>query len=151
MARGKSVLDGLKRNLEKGVRRGLNQVLDRVNDFESRGGMRGAVERTRARSERATAKLIDALEDRGIQFDFERFVPLSLERSSELAKHYRTLGVPIDSDMDAVKSAYRAQMREHHPDKHAGNPAREKEATRRSQDLTLAYDAIEEHLKRTQR
>lgn len=151
MSRRKSVFDGLKRNLEKGVRHGMNQVLDRVNDFESRGGMRGAVERTRARSERATARIIDALEDRGIQFDFERFVPLSVERSNELSKHYRTLGVPMDADMDAVKSAYRALMREHHPDKHVGDPEREKEATRISQDLTLAYDAIEEHLKRTQR
>jgi len=145
MARKKK---GLFDKLRKGVRSGLNSVQDRVQKFERRGGMRGAFERARVRGERQAEKLKDMLEDRGINIEFGRWVPETQQERDQLARHYRTLGVPRDASFETVKAAYRAKMREHHPDKHASDADAERRATRISQDLTMAYDAIEAHFRR---
>ena len=56
---------------------------------------------------------------------------------------YRTLGVRADAPMDEVKHAYRALMREHHPDKHAGDPVKQKAASARAATITTAYAELE--------
>ena len=43
--------------------------------------------------------------------------------------HYIVLGIPVDASEAQIKSAYRAQMKKHHPDRNSGHP----EATRNLQ------------------
>jgi len=137
----------LKSKVEDRIRTGMNQVLEGVNRFEAQGGVRGACERAKVRGERQAARLLELLDEKGIRVDFSAFGPVGHEKEQELRRHYRVLGVPYGADYETTRHAYRAQMREHHPDRHAGDPEAERLATRKSQDLTLAFDAIERYLK----
>lgn len=149
MARRKGLFDRVRNTVQSGVREGMNKVMDKVVDFDERGGVRGAFERGRVRAERRAQQVKEILEDRGVTIEFGRYVPQTPDQRSALAAHYRTLGVEPDSDFEVVKAAYRNKMREHHPDRHAGDPDREREATRVSQEITIAWDAIEAHHRRT--
>jgi DnaJ-domain-containing protein 1 len=55
---------------------------------------------------------------------------------------FHTLGVRRGASLEEVKRAYRALMREHHPDRHAGDPARQRAASERAAVITLAYTEI---------
>ncbi len=125
----------------------MNTLSDRVQEFEAQGGARGAFERAKVRSERRASELRDILEERGIRIDVGRWLPPPPGQELKLRRYYRTIGVPYGASMEEVKGAYRQKMREHHPDRHVGDPEKERQATRISQDLTIAYDALEEFLK----
>lgn len=140
---------GLFGRLSDVARSGANKVADKVADFEERGGMRGAFERARVRTERQAQRLREILEERGVRVEFGRYVPQMPDAREELRRHYKTLGLEPDTEFTVVKATYRKLMREHHPDRHAGDADREREATRISQNLTIAYDAIEAHVRRT--
>lgn len=141
----------MRSTVQGGVRDGMNKIMDKVVDFDERGGVRGAIERGRVRAERQAKKVAEILEDRGVTIEFGRYIPQTPEQKTSLAQHYRTLGVEPGSEFDIVKAAYRKKMRVHHPDRHAGDPDAEREATRISQEITIAWDAIEAHHRRTHR
>ncbi|MGI5828619.1 MAG: J domain-containing protein [Bradymonadia bacterium] len=63
-----------------------------------------------------------------------------------LFKAYQTLGLKYGASYDDVKKAYREKMRAHHPDRHANDPDREREATLKSQAITEAFDIIQKHM-----
>lgn len=140
---------GLFGRLSDVARSGANKVAEKVAQFEDRGGMRGAVERARVRSERHANRLRELLEERGVNVELGRWIPQTPDERDALHRHYRTLGLEPGVEFTVVKTTYRKLMREHHPDRHAGNADREREATRVSQNLTIAYDAIEAHVRRT--
>ncbi|MEX5341218.1 TerB family tellurite resistance protein [Pseudomonas sp. I2] len=57
----------------------------------------------------------------------------------------RLLGVEVDTDVDAVKQAYRRLLSRHHPDKLVGSgasDARVREATERTRELHQAYALV---------
>lgn len=64
-------------------------------------------------------------------------------RASRIAELSRTLGVSPRASAEEAKRAYRALMREHHPDKHAGDPRKQKEASERAAAITTAYAELE--------
>lgn len=63
-----------------------------------------------------------------------------------LKNAYAVLGCTPASTNDAIKSAYRKLMRDHHPDTVARASAAEQErAKRKAQEINTAYDIISEH------
>lgn len=66
-----------------------------------------------------------------------------LGRAHRLRALYTELGVKPGSSHDEVKSAYRALMRQHHPDRHAGNAQEQKGASARAAKITTAYAELE--------
>ena len=64
-----------------------------------------------------------------------------------IAKHYKTLDLPNGAPFDEVKKSYRKLMRKYHPDRHMGNPKKQKAATELTMRVTQAYKELEEHLK----
>ncbi len=60
----------------------------------------------------------------------------------ELRKDYVLLGVEFGAGFQEVRTAYRSLMRSHHPDLHAGNQAKQQEATLKTQELNTAYQRI---------
>lgn len=51
---------------------------------------------------------------------------------------YEVLGVPRDADAAAIKSAYRAAAKKHHPDRNRGD----EDAERRFKEISEAYDVL---------
>jgi curved DNA-binding protein len=51
---------------------------------------------------------------------------------------YTVLGVPRDADADAIKKAFRALAKEHHPDRNAGRP----DAERRFKEVNRAFEVL---------
>lgn len=66
---------------------------------------------------------------------------------SSIAKHYKTLDLPVGAPFDEVKKSYRTLMRKYHPDRHMGNPKKQKAATELTMRVTQAYKELEDHLK----
>lgn len=60
----------------------------------------------------------------------------------ELAIAFELLGLPVDAPQLAVKNRYRALAKQWHPDRLAGDQAREREAAIRMQHINLAYAVI---------
>ncbi|MDR0909704.1 MAG: J domain-containing protein [Spirochaetaceae bacterium] len=52
------------------------------------------------------------------------------------------LGVPFGASVEVCKDAYKALLKRHHPDRHAGNLANQKMATEKSARVNAAYDRI---------
>ena len=67
-------------------------------------------------------------------------------KKDEIAKHYETLGLPYGAPFPEVKSAFRKLMRKYHPDMHTATPDKQKAAAELSKQLTVAYNALEQHL-----
>ena len=113
-----SVTDTAKRN--------LNAVLDAVEDFEERGGLNHYIGDLPANATQLLYGSHDA---------------------KPLRQYYANLESPYGSDLATVKKNYRRLMRKYHPDRHSGDPEREKLATELSQELTRAYDTVCEHIR----
>ncbi|MCF7915072.1 MAG: J domain-containing protein [Spirochaetaceae bacterium] len=60
----------------------------------------------------------------------------------ELRKDYSLLGVAFGATFTEVRNAYRRLMRTHHPDLHASDSNKQREATHTSQQLNTAYQRI---------
>ena len=60
----------------------------------------------------------------------------------ELRKDYSLLGVAFGATFTEVRNAYRRLIRTHHPDLHASDSNRQREATHTSQQLNTAYQRI---------
>lgn len=65
----------------------------------------------------------------------------------KIAEYYKRLDLPYGADADEVKSAYRKLMRKYHPDRHAGNPKKQKAATELTMRVTQAYNELTDYLK----
>lgn len=76
----------------------------------------------------------------GRGFPFQR-------KDDKIAGYYKVLDLPYGAEFSEVKAAYRRLMRKYHPDRHAGNPKKQKAATELTMRVTQAYNALEEHLK----
>lgn len=73
--------------------------------------------------------------------------PPSVSRDPDLKKYYERLEVPVGSDFETVKQAYRRLMRKYHPDLHANKtPEKQKAANEVSAALTQAYNELEKVL-----
>ena len=118
------------------ARTGLNEVQDRITEFDQRGGIdhwtSSLGERLRDYEERLTQAQSRLLPD--YQADLSRwYARLELDRGATVAD---------------VRSAYQSLMRRYHPDRYSGDDALEKMATRLSQELSVARNGLIAHLER---
>jgi DnaJ-domain-containing protein 1 len=65
-----------------------------------------------------------------------------------VAQAYLVLGLTSAATWEHVNSAHRALLKEHHPDRHAGNEALVKKATDQSQKINEAYQVLKKYLGR---
>lgn len=63
-----------------------------------------------------------------------------------LAGYYANLEVAPGADLETLTRAWKKLVVDFHPDRHAGNPARQAAATRLVQDLNHAYRELVAHL-----
>jgi len=134
-------MSDMKDRLLRAVRANLNDLLDRVREFEQQGGLRGVYERVMGE---APPRWEDMGWERNSSTSGARRPDDSGEKT--IREYYANLEVPYGSDLKTVKSSYRRLMRKYHPDRYANDPDMEELATELSQELTQAYQAIESYL-----
>lgn len=67
----------------------------------------------------------------------------------QLLQYYANLELPPFASLDDVRRAYKELVHRYHPDKHAGDAARQKTANELLQSLTKAYDGLVRYLERS--
>ena len=70
---------------------------------------------------------------------------------SRLAEYYANLEIPYGSDLEAVRNAWKRQMKKYHPDLHGEDAGKRQIANELSAELTTAYRALEQALKSQER
>jgi len=71
-----------------------------------------------------------------------RQAPPCLLADPALQRYLLDLGVGPGADLEAVRSAWRRLVREHHPDLFAGDPERQRRGNERVKDFNRAYREI---------
>lgn len=61
---------------------------------------------------------------------------------SEVEGWYRTLEVPVGTDMAEVRKSYRRLLGKYHPDKYASDPEKYAAATEVARKITTAYNGL---------
>jgi DnaJ-domain-containing protein 1 len=121
-------MSSFKDRISRNLRANLNDILDRVSEFEESGGFR---------------RIVEPLAD---ELGFEAPAPRAGGGEKSIRDYYANLEVPFGADLETVKESYRRLMRKYHPDRHSSDPEMEELATELTQELTRAYQAIESYL-----
>ncbi len=66
--------------------------------------------------------------------------------SPELEHAYKVLDVPFYATKEEIKKAYKEKLLYYHPDKHSDNAVIEKVATKKTSEIILAYNLLEDFL-----
>ena len=118
------------------ARTSLNEVQDRITEFDQRGGVdswtRTLAERLRSYEERLA----------------HTHHTLTPDYQVELGRWYARLELDRSATVDDVNAAYQRLMRLYHPDRYGGDVDLEKMATRLSQELSVARTSLIAHLER---
>ena len=64
-------------------------------------------------------------------------------RSDPLAKYYANLEIPIGSDRETIKTAWRTQIKKYHPDLHDSDPKKRQIAEELTRQLNQAYRTLD--------
>lgn len=115
------------------MRANLNDVLDRIREFESQGGFETLFDEERSRLGDGHTGGTDPVPPRG--------------GKKGIRDYYANLEVPYGSDIDTVKASYLKLMRRYHPDRYTNDPEMEALATELSQEISQAYTAVKSWLK----
>ncbi len=118
------------------VRANLNDVLDEIEEIEEQGGLRAKLE-----------EMLQGADDGKPDESYERRETRGPRSEDEktLQDYYANLEVSYGADMETVKKSYRRLMQKYHPDRFSGDPEMQELATELTQELTRAYEAIQNH------
>ena len=60
-----------------------------------------------------------------------------------LSKYYANLEIPVGSDRETIKYAWKKQMKKYHPDLHSSDPEKKQIAEELTRQLNQAYRALD--------
>ncbi|MBC8285540.1 MAG: J domain-containing protein [Nitrospinae bacterium] len=65
------------------------------------------------------------------------------EESDPLAKYYANLEIPVGSDRETIKTAWKTQLKKYHPDLHGSDPKKKQIAEELTRQLNEAYRILD--------
>ena len=65
------------------------------------------------------------------------------DESDPLAKYYANLEIPVGSDRETIKTAWKMQMKKYHPDLHGSDPKKKQIAEELTRQLNEAYRILD--------
>ena len=71
--------------------------------------------------------------------------------SDPLAKYYANLEIPLGSNRETIKTAWKTQMKKYHPDLHGLDPKKKQIAEEITRQLNEAYRTLESTFKKSNR
>lgn len=125
----------------RAVRANMNDLLDRVRDFEDDGGFQSIFEDLE-RELRDEQGRDGSTGGRRTSSSSASSAAKSSDQKT-IRDYYANLEVPYGADMKTVKKSYRRLMQKYHPDRYANDPEMEELATELSQELSQAYKAVQ--------
>lgn len=125
----------LKEKLARAARANLNQILDAINDIE------------RNDPREVDAEGFEHIGSDAAASGQSTYTQPKAASEKTLKDYYANLEVEYGADMDTVKASYRRLMRKYHPDRFAANDEMQQLSTSLTQELTVAYQAIENYWK----
>lgn len=128
----------IKSRLTRTARQNLNSLLDRIKEFEERGGLNAIFDEGDAP---------EGFEHIGNDPQPHNYSPPKSATEKTLRDYYANLEVEYGADLDTVKASYRRLMRKYHPDRFAHDENMQELSTELTQELTRAYQAIESYIK----
>ena len=63
--------------------------------------------------------------------------------SDPLSKYYANLEIPVGSDRETIKYAWKTQMKKYHPDLHSSDPEKKQTAEELTRQLNQAYRILD--------
>lgn len=129
---------GFKDRFVRVMRSNLNDLLDRIREFEDRGGFDKLFEEFIADG---------SFEQLGGGSGPGGASSRGGSDKKTIREYYANLEVPYGSDLETVRKSYHRLMRRYHPDRYAHDPEMEELATELSQEITRAYTAVRAYLK----
>lgn len=140
-------MSDFKDRIFRSVRANLNHLLDNVQRFEDRGGFSSIFDDQGYEDGwEEIGRSPDPFQQKKGNKERLHQPPARMDRKT-IRDYYANLEVPYDSDLETVKAAYRKLMRKYHPDNFANDPSMEATATALSQELSVAYRAIQDYLR----
>ena len=76
------------------------------------------------------------------------FFEVRQEESDPLAKYYANLEIPVGSDQETIKTAWKTQLKKYHPDLHGSDPKKKQIAEELTRQLNEAYRILDSALKK---
>ncbi|MDR1257413.1 MAG: J domain-containing protein [Spirochaetaceae bacterium] len=104
----------------------LRQAFEELDDFLSGGGASAGGRGAESAFHGGTARKVKPAVPEALRGDFAE------------------LGVDFGADEERCKTAYKQQLKRHHPDRHASHEGDMKKATEKSTRLNAAYERIRE-------
>ena len=71
------------------------------------------------------------------------FFDIRQEEINPLAKYYANLEIPVGSDRETIKTAWKTQMKKYHPDLHGNDSKKKQIAEKLTRQLNEAYRALD--------
>jgi DnaJ-domain-containing protein 1 len=65
------------------------------------------------------------------------------EEIDPLAKYYANLEIPVGSNRETIKTAWKTQMKKYHPDLHGSDPKKKQIAEELTRQLNEAYRTLD--------
>lgn len=133
-------MSSIKDKFFRAVRANMNDLLDRVREFEDDGGFQSIFEdlEREIRDEKGRDGSTGGRRKAGSSSNRSK----SSDQKT-IRDYYANLEVPYGADMETVKKSYRRLMQKYHPDRYANDPEMEELATELSQELSQAYKAVQ--------
>ena len=70
------------------------------------------------------------------------------EESDSLARFYANLEIPVGSDRETIKTAWKTQLKKYHPDLHGSDPEKKQIAEELTRKLNEAYRTLDSTFKK---
>jgi DnaJ-domain-containing protein 1 len=133
-------MSSIKDKFFRAVRANMNDLLDRVREFEDDGGFQSIFEdlEREIRDDKGRDGSTGGRRKAGSSSNSSK----SSDQKT-IRDYYANLEVPYGADMKTVKKSYRRLMQKYHPDRYANDPEMEELATELSQELSQAYKAVQ--------
>lgn len=87
-----------------------------------------------------------AEEETSFNFDTPEAFESASAPSDPFAQYYANLEIPVDSNREAVKSAWKRMLKKYHPDLHDADPEKRKVAGELTRRLTESYRILDKEL-----
>jgi DnaJ-domain-containing protein 1 len=92
----------------------------------------------------ARAELIDwTQKNKSTDFPEPDIFKICQEEADPLAKYYANLEIPVGSDRETIKTAWKTQMKKYHPDLHGSDPKKKQIAEDLTRQLNKAYRTLD--------